>query len=110
MAEQRTIGALIKAYRNIHGVTMDDICKEGNFSKSTISNLEASVYASDIVKDDEEQKSVTVNICEKLARFMGMKLSEFFAIVESIEQEKNVNFIHLVYFKLSEFYLKRNKV
>ncbi|MBO5142190.1 MAG: hypothetical protein J6C46_04215 [Clostridia bacterium] len=106
MAEQRTIGAIVKAYRNIYGVSIEEFCKKGQFSKSTISKLEALVFGLNHEKDEETQFSVAVNMCEKLANCMEMKLSELFTIVENIEQEKSVEFNVVVYLKLSEFLMK----
>lgn len=107
MAEQRTIGAIIKAYRNIYGISIEVLCEKAHFSKSTLTKLEALVYGGNNEENEDTQSSISVKMCEKLAKYMGMKLSEFFTIVESIEQEKNAEFNVVVYLKLSEYLLKR---
>ena len=106
MAESRIVGAMIKAYRDIMCYNLDDISEQCGIYRSVLTKLEASVFA---YKVEDRQRQVSSDICQTLAKCMGMKLSEFLSIVESIEQEKNTDFILLVYFKLSEFYLKRKQ-
>jgi len=105
MAERRTVGAMLKAYRNICGISIDYICEIGSFSKSTITKLEMAN-----AKAEDAQCTVTVKMCEKLAKCMGMKLSEFFCIVETIEQEKDAEFNVIVYLELSKYLLKRQRM
>lgn len=106
MAESRIIGAMIKAYRDIMCYNLDDISEQCGIYQNVLTKLEASVFAYNV---EDRQRQVRTDICQTLAKCMGMKLSEFLAIAESIEQEKNADFILLVYFKLSEFYLKRKQ-
>ena len=110
MAERRTVGAMLKAYRNIYSVSIDYICEIGSFSKSTITKLEMASHDLYNAKAEESQCTVTVKMCEKLAKCMGMKLSEFFCIAETIEREKDAEFNVVVYLELSKYLLKRQRM
>jgi len=107
MAVRRTVGSLLKAYRHINGISTDVICKIGRFSKSTIAKLESCSYHN--VGAEDSQDAVSVNVCEKIAKCMQMKLSEFFQLVEEIEQEKEDERNSITYLKVAEYLLKKKR-
>ena len=108
MPKVRTIGALLKAFRQMNSLTVDDIAKTARLSNSTITKLERYSHTND--ESGLSQNLASLNSCGRIAECMQMELSEFFSFVEKIEQASEDEFNFVVYFELSKYLLDRQRI
>ena len=102
-------GMMLKAYRQICKISMDEFAKNSHISKSSITKLEGIASNS---PDSIEQFSycpISLNLCEKIASGMDMLLYEFLEFLEQFEKERDEIIDVVIYLEISKFILKKQQ-
>lgn len=95
MTYKKVEGKVVKAYRNMLGISESEFCRINGISLSTANKL------------TNGKINIGYNLIRKLARSMDMPTSKFVEMCEFFETIDDSILDLTIYNKLSEYYLER---
>lgn len=76
------IGLVTKNMRNARGLSQEQFCNLCGIDQHYISNIE------------NGQRNLSIDVIERISKFFGLTLAQFFAAVEVVVENKEDNFAH----------------
>ena len=76
------IGNVTKNMRNARGLSQEQFCNLCGIDQHYISNIE------------NGQRNLSIDVIERISKFFGLTLTQFFAAVEAVVEKADDNFTH----------------
>ena len=93
---------MLKAYRNICGISQVEFASKSGIAKGTIAKLEAASNGNKNVAN-----IISLDSCERLARAMNMLFSKFYMLMEKFEAIPDDELNAVVYFELAKWIMEQ---